>query len=303
MIYLLASFCFIFGYSLRVLLPASERAIPYLNNYIIYIALPALIIRSIPGLSFSLQTLFPILVPWVLTLLAFLCIRMLAVFFRWDKELSVALFILIALGNTAFIGVSVIDYIAGEQAAAVAVVYDQLGMFLILSTVAVITIAMAQESESRLGVGAILKKIISFPPFLALICALIIPQSWLVHLYGIFDLLSATIFPLAMCLVGLQFVFQLDRAYRMPMFIVVFMKMFLMPSLVLLVALQLGLDQNIVIATVLQSAMPPMVTGAILLMAANIHSKFVATALGGSTLIAGISIPMWYFALHALGYF
>ena len=71
--------------------------------------------------------------------------------------------------------------------------------------------------------------------------------------------------------------------------------MLFIPLLVLLGAKFLNIDPNVAVPTILQAAMPPMVTGVILLINADIAARFSATVLGFGTLAAAITLPFWFY--------
>lgn len=274
------------------------RWVAGLNRYIITLALPALILSNVPGMQFRPDALFPMLVPWLLAALSFVSAFILGRLLGWRLDLTVAVALLGGLGNTAFFGLPLVHLVLGEEALSIAVIYDQLGSFLVLALVATTAIALLSGDAESVGPRQLLWRVISFPPFLSLILALLLPASILpAALTLVFDLLAASILPLAMLIVGLQLSIRVAREQLAPLVHLALWKLLLMPPLVLWLGHVLDVDAPVLQPTLLQSAMPPMVTPAIMLVAAGIVPGFVATALGLLTLLSFVSVPMWIMLL------
>lgn len=294
--YSLVLFCLLLGYCLQKMLPFRPGLLHLLNAYIIRVALPALIIGTIPDLQFSYDALFSVLMPWMLVGLSFLLIYPLASAMSWSQEIKIATVLLLGLGNTAFIGLPLIKAFLGDESLSIAIIYDQIGSFLVLSIVATSVIAMhGGQGDAPLSRNVI-KKILSFPPFISLLVALCIPSTdSLDGLIVVTEFLGATILPLAMLMVGLQFSMRIQREFKMPMLVVMIGKMIVSPLLVWLLGALIGIDWKILQASIMQAAMPPMITPAILLIGAGIAPRYVATALGFSTLAACLTLPVFFY--------
>ena len=85
-----------------------------LNLYVIWVALPALILRQVPTLTFSSELLTPLLLPWIMVAvgagLALLGTRL----FLWPRGITGILLLTIPLGNTSFLGIPMITAFFGE---------------------------------------------------------------------------------------------------------------------------------------------------------------------------------------------
>lgn len=265
-----------------------------INRYIIYFALPALILGKVPGLAFEVDAMFPLLAPWLLAGLAFAMAIALGRHLGWDRQTVLGVALLAGLGNTAFMGLPLVDLLLGETALQYAVIYDQLGSFMVLSLVATSAIAMVAGSTSAPTAPGLARNILSFPPFLSLVLAMLLPAGFF---YGFVELsfavVGATILPLAMLMVGLQLSIRVASGHYFPVATVLGFKLLIAPALVLAAGKATGLDIEILGASVLQSAMPPMVTPAIMLIAAGIAPALVANTLGIATLVSLVTIPLF----------
>ncbi len=95
-----------------------------LNLYVIYIALPALILQQVPKLHFSDQLFAPLLMPWLVIAVAALLVLLICRLLHWSKETAGALLLMVPLGNTGFLGLPMTERFFGQEALAYAVVYD-----------------------------------------------------------------------------------------------------------------------------------------------------------------------------------
>jgi malate permease and related proteins len=111
------------------------------------------------------------------------------------------------LANTSFIGLPMIEAFFGKSDMGTGILIDQLGSYMVLNTLG-ITIAALYSAGSTSG-SAILKRIIVFPPLLALIVAfMLMPFDLPAWLSDILKRLSDTLVPLALVSVGLQLRFE-----------------------------------------------------------------------------------------------
>jgi predicted permease len=183
-----------------------------LNLFVIYISLPALVLLKIPELVFSKSLLIPTLMPWGMLFFSSALVWILSRLLKWDRATTGCLLLLIPLGNTSFLGIPMVRAFFGDQAIPYALIYDQLGSFLALATYGSLILAFYGTAESKPTIGSVIKKVISFPPFIALVFAFAIRgipyPSIAVDLLRI---LASTLVPLVMIAVGFQLRLQLNR--------------------------------------------------------------------------------------------
>ena len=124
--------------------------------------------------------------------------------FGWRRDEVAVLMLCVALGNTSFIGFPMISALLGEQALPYAVVYDQFGTFLLLSTFGLVVIAR-YSGEAPPGWREIALRIVRFPPLWALAFGLVLmpetPPAWIA---GGLQKLADALLPLVMLAVGLS---------------------------------------------------------------------------------------------------
>lgn len=126
--------CLIIGLAFQrgKLLP--ENASASLNGYVIYVALPALILAEIPKLTLDHHAIVPVIAAWCVMAFSAVITFFTARWMGWSREITGALMLLVTLGNTGFVGIPLIEAHLGTKAIPYAILYDQLGTFIALNT-------------------------------------------------------------------------------------------------------------------------------------------------------------------------
>lgn len=272
-----------------------------LNTFVMYVALPALVLQKIPSLHFSWDLLIPALVPWILLLLVSALILLLGRLLHWSRDIIVALLIVLPLGNTSFLGFPMIEALFGGDWLPYAMIYDQIGSFVALATWSTILAALygVNAAQSQVSPAAMAMRILTFPPFLALVVGLLL-KSWTYPplLQTALDNLAATLVPLIMFAVGFQLKFSLAGERLSPLLSGLGIKLLLMPLLVLSCAMLLGLSGKAVQVSVFEAAMPPMISAGAIAMMAGLAPRLVAALVGFGLLLSFITLPLWAWLLH-----
>lgn len=269
-----------------------------LNAVALYVCLPASIVLHAPKLTLDLGLLGLVAVPWILLTFALIAVLGLARALQWDRATAACVLLLTALGNTSFLGYSLVPALAGAGALKFAVVYDQLGSFLMLSTVGLVAIAVS-SGKRRPGLGAMTWRVISFPPFVTLVLALtVVPAQLPAPLEAALALVASALLPLVALALGMQLRFTLPRAQRGPLAIAVTLKLLLLPLVAVALCKFLGVTGDARSAAILESGMPPMITASALLALADVAPELAAAIVGYGTLIAAATLPLWRLALQ-----
>lgn len=274
-----------------------------LNTFVMYVALPALVLQKIPSLHFSWDLLIPALVPWILLLIVSALIVTLGRLLHWSRDIIVALLIVLPLGNTSFLGFPMIEALFGGDWLPYAMIYDQIGSFVALATWSTILAALygVNAAQSKVSPAAMAMRILTFPPFLALVVGLLL-KAWTYPplLQTTLDNLAATLVPLIMFAVGFQLKFSLAGERLSPLLSGLGIKLLLMPLLVLTGAMLLGLSGKAVQVSVFEAAMPPMISAGAIAMMAGLAPRLVAALVGFGLLLSFITLPLWAWLLHQL---
>ncbi|MEY4581566.1 MAG: hypothetical protein RL701_6269, partial [Pseudomonadota bacterium] len=104
------------------------------HRFVVYVCLPALIWKLLPTLQFQSSLWVLVFVPWALLLLTAAAVYAACQYFGWSRAICGALLLCVPLGNTSFLGFPLVAALLGDDAVKYAVVYDQLGSFIALSS-------------------------------------------------------------------------------------------------------------------------------------------------------------------------
>jgi malate permease and related proteins len=276
----------------REVLP--ETAPEVLNKVVILLCLPSLIFIHVPTLEAGVDLLPLIIVPWVLLACTIALILPLARWLRMSREVTAVLLVLIPLGNTSFLGYPLITALMGPEFVRYAVVYDQFGSFLIVCTHVLFVLAWYGAGE-RPSPVSMLKRVIAFPPFLALIAALAFGNDWFPEwLWGLVETFADMLLPLVTLAIGMSLKLKLIPEHRLPLVIGLVGKLLLLPALALAMVWLFDTREEIARVAVLESAMPPMITAAALLSAARLAPPLASALVAWGVLFSAATVPLWY---------
>lgn len=270
-----------------------------LNQYVLFVALPALVLQKIPLLEFSSQLWLPAITPWVLLVVVAGLIILAGKIWHWEKTTVGALLVVLPLGNTSFLGFPMVEAFFGDQALPYAMIYDQAGSFLALATYSTILAAWYNPNATTPTAGQIIKRVLTFPSFVALILALCLKSVTYPAFFSlVLDSLAATLVPVIMIAVGFQFRLQLDNKEAKPLIFALGIKLFLMPLLALGFLSIFHPDPLLLQVVVFEAAMPPMVSAGAIAIGAGLALRLVPALVGLGLLLSFISLPLWYLLLQ-----
>ncbi|MGM0481784.1 MAG: AEC family transporter [Pseudomonadota bacterium] len=276
-----------------------------LNLYVIYAALPGVIFSKVPALEFSSELLIPALLPWLLLIISAGFVYAVGRLLNWSRSVIGALLICVPLGNTSFFGFPMIEAFYGSDAIAYGLFYDQFGSFFGLAIYSTIIIALFKEpiegESQRISAASVIKKILMFPPFIALIFALALKGTHYPAVFSVLiESLAVTLVPVIMVAVGFQLKFRLPKGSKTPLAIGLTAKLILMPLLAIAILWVFGFDSQLIQVTIFESAMPPMITAGAVAIMAGLAPSLSAAMVGYGILLAFITLPLVYQLLQWL---
>lgn len=274
-----------------------ENTSKVLNQFVIYISFPATVLLKINGIDIRTDLLVLALVPWGLIILSIIAVRIISRVLHWDRKLTGAVMLSVALGNTSFFGFPAVAAFFGEQHLGYAIIYDQLGSFLALATFGTIVVSIYGASQ-KISAKIVLLKILGFPPFIALIAGLLLMKvSFPETIVGMLEGLSATLIPLVTFSVGTQLKFKQPLSNIKPITIIIFLKMIISPMIAFFVLIFLGIKGPVFNISVFEAGMPSMVMAGILAATGNLKSDVANAAIGYGIIFSFITLPILYIIL------
>jgi malate permease and related proteins len=295
---LLLIVCFALGVLVaRVAHPARVFA-QSLNWWVINVALTALVLQLIPKIEFHVDLWFLVASMWFVFLGGWAFFEMIGRSRGWTRARIGALTLVCGLGNTSFVGFPLIEMLRGHEGLKLAVIADQAGCFLALAIGG--SIVAASYSGRRVTPQTIVRKVMLFPPFLGLITGVIVGTigEWPIFVDEVLGRIGATLVPLALFSVGLQFRVRVDRHQLHAMGAALAWKLLLAPLLVYAGGVALNVDDRLITIGVLESAMAAMISAAILASDHDLEPDLANAVLGVGILLSFVTVPI---VSHLLG--
>lgn len=285
--------CLLIGMGLKRLPGFPREGGTVLNLFVIYVALPALVLLKIPELAWSRELLVPALMPWLMLALGAVAVLGLGALCHWSRPVIGCLLLLVPLGNTSFLGIPMVQAFFGPTAVPYAVLYDQLGSFVGLATYGSLVLAVYGNGQGTPTPAGILRSIFLFPPFLALLAALALrPFAYPAVMTALLKTLAATLVPVVMVAVGFQLTLKLEKEILTPLTMGLCLKLIAAPLAALLVCRLLHLDGQAARVSIFEAGMPPMVSAGALAILAKLAPPLTAALVGLGVILSFATLPL-----------
>ena len=278
-----------------------DSAAEVLNRIVLYVCLPAAVLIYVPRLRMDASLLGIAVTPW---LLGAATIALVALASRWlgfRRDEHAVLLLCVALCNSSFVGYPMVQALLGEQALPYAVVYDQFGTFVLLSTFGLYVLAR-YGGDAPPTLRTVLLRMLRFPPLWALLLGLTVmpaePPAWIA---GGLQRLADALLPLVMLAVGLTIRLRLPRDEVKPLAVGLALRLLVLPALAWPLSLAFGLRGEVLQANVLESAMPSMITAAALAISHQLAPRLAAALVGYGILLSLLTLPAWAWLLQRWG--
>lgn len=293
---LLLAGCLLIGVAAKHLFPVPPRAIHLLNAWVLRIALPALVLELLPRLSFERELWFLVAAMWLVFAGGWAVAALAGAHLGWSRARTGAIALVAGFGNTAFTGYPLIEALRGVGALPLAVVADQFGGFIALATAGIVVASW--YGADRAHPASLIARIVLFPPFLACLVGIAAGHfgGWPAGFERLLHLLGATLSPLALLSIGLQLRLRVDTEEWRAIGVGLAWKLAAAPALVYAVGLATGASGLTLIVGVLQAAMGPMVSAAILADEHALDADVANATLAVGVVLSLVTVP----ALDAL---
>jgi len=286
---LLVGLMFVLGSTLTRLGVFDDAGADVLNRFVVYVSLPALVLHVVPKLHWERELVLLVAVSWGTLLIAALAVLVLARMLSFPREVLGALLLCAPLGNTSFLGAPLIAALRGTDALRYAIIYDQLGSFLALSTYALFVIARFSGAKPP-SAGTMLRRVSTFPPFVVLVVALPLPPLP-EALDAVLGRIGDTLSPLAMFAAGMRLRLRLP-AERSALVSGLGVKMLLVPACAFMIVRTFGEPGLLADVAILEASIPPMLSAAALASMAGLAPELCAALAAYGIVIALAFVPL-----------
>jgi predicted permease len=279
----------------RRCLPPDTPAV--LNSFILFVSLPALILLQVHDIHLRPELLYPVAMPWLLFVISCGFFWSLGQVLRLPETTTGGLMLVGGLANTSFVGLPMIEAFYGRGGMATGILIDQLGSYMVLSTLGIMVATLYSRRVSRSG--SLFGRIIRFPPILALSLALVLTRvDYPAMATDVLRSLAGTLTPLALTSVGLQLRLDKLRGNRMALAGGLAFKLLIAPAL--LGAVYVGwlhAHGETIRITLFESAMGPMIGGAIVAMQNDLNPPLITLMVGFGITLSFLTLPGWWYLL------
>jgi malate permease and related proteins len=268
-----------------------------LNMFALYVSLPAVILLTVPRMTFTREALTPALIAWGMLAFSALAVLLAARIGQWSRSITGVLLLVVPIGNTSFMGVPMVQAFFGEAGIPYLIVYDQFGTIAIFATYGSLVLALYGR-EGSVTLAGIARRALLFPPTMALAAGLALrswsyPSQMSVILAGI----ATTLTPLVMTAIGYQMNWRLRPTVLAPLGFGLAVKLLLAPLVALAVCRLLGLQGLPVDISIFEAGMPPMVTAGALAVAAGMEPELAVALVGLGLILAFATLPLLFWLL------
>jgi len=292
--FVLIAVCIIAGMIFKATKSIHPDAHKGINTWILYLALPAVSFKYLPKIHWTTEMLFPIAATFLTAVFCFFFMMFYSKSKGYSRRSRSTMELVSGYSNTSFIGFPLMSAFYGESLLSIAVICDQT-MFFSLSTLGIIAAVRGGSISGQVSAKFILKRLITFPPLVGCLTALILPQFIDFTLAEpFFDKLAATVSPLALFSVGLQLKFNGWKKLIPQMSVSMLYKLILAPAIMLGLALLLGIKGNIAKITIFEAAMPAVVTASIIAEQFRLNTKLTNLTIGFSIIVGFFTTAIWY---------
>jgi hypothetical protein len=292
--------CFLFGMLMRRLGRFPEATPSVLNAFIIHVSLPALTLLYVHELPLDRSLAYPAAMAWVLFGLGFVFFVALGRAMGWPRKTVGGLILVGSLANTSFLGLPMIETFYGEEHLGLGILIDQLGTYMVLSTLGILVAVTYASGDT--SPAAIAGRILRFPPFQAVILALLLkPFAYPPGVELVLGKLGATLAPLALVSVGYQLRLDALRGKLAALSAGLAFKLVMGPAMILgLFAGALGAGGAPIQITVFEAAMAPQIGASIVALENKLDPPLVTLMVGIGIPLSFVTLPVWWYLLQGV---
>ncbi|MDI7209586.1 AEC family transporter [Leptospira santarosai] len=297
--------CVVGGWILKrgKIFPENTGAV--LGNFVVYISLPSLILANVPTMKLETSLIYLASMPWIIFGLSIVFFYIIGRSFHWNSETRIATTLCCGLGNTSFLGLPILKVFYGEKITNSVLIIDQFGTFLCLAIPGFILslnfLSKNDRERNENPVGSILKKLFTFPPFLALLFSFLLRFFTISEsIHSVFKILGETLVPIALFTVGFQMEFPTleskSENFIQPLFVGLVYKLLLSPIVIFIT--YRFLDVSHLRVAVLEAAMAPMITASIVSIQMGFRPALSALFPGVGILVSIPTLFLFYMILE-----
>jgi predicted permease len=254
-----------------------------LINYVMYFALPILAFKKGHQIKLGLEVIKISSLAWASIVLCMSVAYIIARLFRLSNKDLRTFLLVSSFGNTAFLGYPYAFSYFGQEGLQIAIIYDNLGSFLMVSFLGVIVASGKPD----------LKEVLLFPPFLGLVLGFVL-RGIPLHpsLEEALDFVAHSTLPVILFALGLSINLSGIRDHLKLSLLAILIKVSVSVLAVYLVGRFMELSPIAFKVSLLESAMPPMMFSAVLALRYNLNPNLAFASVGLGMILSFFYVPL-----------
>ncbi len=275
-----------------------EGAPAVLNSYVINIALPALTLYYVHRMDIVPNVAYSVAAPWLMFVIGAVLFHFVGKALGWKRETVGGIILVGSLANTSFVGLPMIESFYGAEHMGLGIIIDQLGTYLVLSTLGILLAAV--YSVGRVSIASVSRRVLGFPPLLALILALGLQSiTFPETLELVLERLGSTLAPVALVSVGYQLRLDQVAGRVIPLAAGLTFQLVIGPLIVMgFLFGVVGFSGISAQVTIFELAMAPQIGAAIVAMEYKLDAPLVTLMVGLGIPLSFLTLPLWWMALQ-----
>ncbi len=253
-----------------------------LINYVMHFSLPILAFKAGHQIKLGLEVIKISSLAWASIVLCMSVAYIIARLYKLSNKDLRTFLLVSSFGNTAFLGYPYAFSYFGQEGLQIAIIYDNLGSFLMVSFLGV----MVASGKPNL------KEVLLFPPFLGLVLGFVL-RGIPLHpsLDKALDFVALSTLPVVLFALGLSISLSGIRDNLKLSFLAILIKVSVSIFAVSLVGRFMELSPVAFKVSLLESAMPPMMFSAVLALRYNLNPNLAFASVGLGMVLSFFYVP------------
>lgn len=253
-----------------------------LINYVMYFALPILAFKTGHQIKLGLEVIKISSLAWASIVLCMSVAYIIARLYKLSNKDLRTFLLVSSFGNTAFLGYSYAFSYFGQEGLQIAIIYDNLGSFLMVSFLGVMVASGKPD----------LKEVLLFPPFLGLVLGFVFKGIPLhPSLDKALNFVDLSTLPVILFALGLSINLSGIRDHLKLSLLAFLIKVSVSVFAVSLIGRSMELSPIAFKVSLLESAMPPMVFSAVLALRYNLNPNLAFASVGLGMALSFFYVP------------
>jgi predicted permease len=253
-----------------------------LINYVMHFSLPILAFKAGHQIKLGVEVIKISFLAWASIVLCMSVAYVIARLYKLSNKDLRTFLLVSSFGNTAFLGYPYAFSYFGQEGLQIAIIYDNLGSFLMVSFLGVMVASGKPD----------LKEVLLFPPFLGLVFGFVL-RGIPLHpsLDKTLDFVALSTLPVVLFALGLSISLGGIRDNLKFSFLAVLIKVSVSILAVSLVGRFMELSPIAFKVSLLESAMPPMMFSAVLALRYNLNPNLAFASVGLGMVLSFFYVP------------